>query len=564
MEKITNNDNPLTIVQHIQAIYESGAKIGSFDNLLLKSPESIRAVAVYLSCTDFQACVFSIIYYMNFLSHSVSLEDLASHLKCNPIDICIRRKEIDSLVSLKLVRKDLARDPHRKSVMKSVQYNIIPALIDPVLQNEPIPVRESRFDNLFLFLENIVELMVNRDAGVITFNDMESEIKSLITENEHLPYVQQLQLMNLQADASYILLYLCGRYIQGGEMVELPDMLKTIFPSLQSRVMNRSIFLMDMHSLQDLGLVQLEDSRFRSDKKISITQKCTELFFVGNELWLVKKQGKKEPGFIDHLTIPKKQLYFSWCEQQDLEFLEEMLHPVSHKRLIERLREKNVPSGIAILLHGAPGTGKTETVYQIARRTGRDIYQVDISEIKSMRYGESKKMIKNVFDKYRKMVEVKECTPILLLNEVDGIFSRRRESPTSTVDQTYQTKHAIQNIILQELEDLKGILIATTNMASSLYKAFEYRFLFDIQFEIPTIQSRQQIWKNKLPTLADKDISYISGNFDLSGGQIDNITRKYLMKEVIRDQPPSLDELINYCADEIILSESTRIGYKKD
>jgi DNA helicase TIP49 (TBP-interacting protein) len=49
--------------------------------------------------------------------------------------------------------------------------------------------------------------------------------------------------------------------------------------------------------------------------------------------------------------------------------------------------------GFACLFTGEPGTGKTETAYQIARQTGRDIMLVDIAGSKSMWFGESEKQI---------------------------------------------------------------------------------------------------------------------------------------------------------------------------
>lgn len=41
-------------------------------------------------------------------------------------------------------------------------------------------------------------------------------------------------------------------------------------------------------------------------------------------------------------------------------------------------------------------------------------------------------------------------------------------------------ENSIQNIILQEIEQLDGILIATTNLAENMDKAFERRFLYKI------------------------------------------------------------------------------------
>ena len=147
-----------------------------------------------------------------------------------------------------------------------------------------------------------------------------------------------------------------------------------------------------------------------------------------------------------------------------------------------------------------------------------------------------------------------------MFNEADGIFSRRKESNQSSVD---QTENAIQNIILQEMEDLNGILIATTNMANNLDKAFERRFLYKICFEKPTVEARLQIWKDKIPSLTDNEAACIAEQFNLSGGQIDNIARKCIMKEVLYDSSPNLDELFAYCNEESLQTSVRRIGYRR-
>ena len=64
-----------------------------------------------------------------------------------------------------------------------------------------------------------------------------------------------------------------------------------------------------------------------------------------------------------------------------------------------------MPSGIAILFHGDPGRGKTESVYEIARKLKKAILRVDISETKNFFFGESEKEVKRLFEKYRKFVE---------------------------------------------------------------------------------------------------------------------------------------------------------------
>ena len=53
--------------------------------------------------------------------------------------------------------------------------------------------------------------------------------------------------------------------------------------------------------------------------------------------------------------------------------------------------------------------------------------KVDISQSKSMWFGESEKIIKRVFTEYKSFLNECDYTPILLFNEADAIFSTRKE-----------------------------------------------------------------------------------------------------------------------------------------
>jgi SpoVK/Ycf46/Vps4 family AAA+-type ATPase len=205
--------------------------------------------------------------------------------------------------------------------------------------------------------------------------------------------------------------------------------------------------------------------------------------------------------------------------------------------------------GFTCLFSGAPGTGKTETAYQIARETGRNIMMVDISNTKSCWFGESEKKIKEVFNNYRYAVDNSDIAPILLLNEADAVIGKRLEFDGSSrsVD---QTENAIQNIILQELENISGILIATTNLTQNMDKAFERRFLYKIEFTRPCLAARQSIWQTMMPALAESEAAALASRFDLSGGQIENIARKSEVDTIINGNRPSMDALTRYCVNE--------------
>ena len=225
-----------------------------------------------------------------------------------------------------------------------------------------------------------------------------------------------------------------------------------------------------------------------------------------------------------------------------------------------KLREKGLRTGFTCLFYGSPGTGKTETVYQIARSCGRDLFIVDVSQIKSCWVGESEKNIKDVFDKYRKAVKNGGPVPILLFNEADAIFGIRAQGAERAVD---KMENAIQNIILQEMEDLDGILIATTNLTTNLDKAFERRFLYKIRFDKPSLEARASIWRSMIPELSEDESTQLAKDFDFSGGQIENIARKREVSSIIGLTEPSYAQVREFCTEEIIENEPARrkIGF---
>jgi len=177
-----------------------------------------------------------------------------------------------------------------------------------------------------------------------------------------------------------------------------------------------------------------------------------------------------------------------------------------------------------------------------------------------MWFGESEKIIKELFDRYRRIVENSEKAPILLFNECDAVFSSRKDVKSSNVA---QTENAIQNIILQEIENLKGIMIATTNLTQNLDRAFERRFLFKIAFKKPGPEVTQKIWMDKVPIMKAREARKLSEQFELSGGNIENVARKVQMHQIIHGEYPGLEQLLAFCDEEQLVKTGLRnIGFK--
>ena len=124
-------------------------------------------------------------------------------------------------------------------------------------------------------------------------------------------------------------------------------------------------------------------------------------------------------------------------------------------------------------------------------------------------------------------------------------------------------ENSLQNIILQEMEQLDGIMIATTNLQQNLDKAFERRFLYKIKFDKPTEEARAHIWHSMIPDLSEFDIHTLASKYDFSGGQIENIARHYAIDNILHGQKEDvLSMLIRHCDNERLDNNSQRkIGF---
>ena len=136
----------------------------------------------------------------------------------------------------------------------------------------------------------------------------------------------------------------------------------------------------------------------------------------------------------------------------------------------------------------------------------------------------------------------------------------RMEGASRAVD---KMENSIQNIILQEMETIEGIMIATTNLTTNLDKAFERRFLYKIRFDKPTVNARIEIWQAMLKGLSNEDAQILASQFDLSGGEIENIARKHSVNAILSgNENIDVEELISICQHERISHNNrTRIGF---
>jgi hypothetical protein len=528
-------DNP-DILDKMEKIVEISRKYG-IAKCLSKGKAHLDYAAKKLDISPLQAVLFS-----HFMERSadnrIHISEIADSIKCSKIKIIKYINECEELEKKKLIRCSRSEDGITFRVPRDVRDSLRK-------KNEFKPERNENI-SIFKFFSILEQLFSEMENNEFTFESLKAELLDLININMHLLFCKKIMSYNLYEDHLVLLILFC--HLSGNNSDD-----NIGFHDLQFLFDDKSYAHHIKKSLSD-GSHNLIESKF-----VEFTNNNG---FVNSESWKLTDMAKKEllselsalekkyqKNIILHSSIQSKKLFYNETETENIQKLISLLKEENYSKVQKRLSGNGMRKGFACLFSGVPGTGKTETAYQIARETERNIMIIDISDTKSCWFGESEKRIKEIFTTYRHAVDNSETAPILLLNEADAVIGKRKEldGANRAVD---QTENAIQNIILQEMENLSGILIATTNLTQNMDKAFERRFLYKIEFTKPCLSARQSIWQSMMPSLPADEVEALASRFDLSGGQIENIARKAEVDTIINGNGQSMDLLMKYCKDE--------------
>ncbi|MHC6202915.1 ATP-binding protein [Breznakiellaceae bacterium SP9] len=540
----------LTILDHIEQILDAAKDAQNEEDFQKKAKQHISAVSRKLKITQVQAVIFAhMVGKAN--DNCIYPSELQESLHCTTIQLIRYLNDLDELENKKLIAK--GRNKSKKS------YQVPELVIDALRHNRAIKVQGKKNLTIYRFFDELESILQKILDEEVSLEEYVEELKLLIGYNMHLTICKAFMSYRLSNDALALLSLFCEFLVNNNdEDIDLDDIAR-LFHERSKYHRIRQGLVSGNYSLAKKGLIENTASdRFARREEFMLTDRArSELL---SELDINLNNAKMKKGLILSNEIPAKTLYYNAKEEKQIAELRGLLQPDNFKSIQKRLKQKGMCNGFACLFYGPPGTGKTETVNQIARLTGRDVLLVDIAETKSCWFGESEKRIKKVFDQYRTYVKVNSVAPILLFNEADAVIGKRKDVNSGNVAQTENT---IQNIILQEMETLNGIMIATTNLTKNLDPAFERRFLYKVAFTAPTLEARTAIWKSHIPELCDADAQALAQRFDFSGGQIENIARKRTIDSIIHANKINLETLTEYCRDEKLdKSRELTIGFK--
>lgn len=545
-KQVTNQE--ITLLYAVERIANLAEDSELCDEFMADVSEEVAYIAQKMQINERQAVLLAVL--ANFFNEWSSISDIATYLGVRRLQALHYIKDLIVLRKRRFINIRIKGDRE--------VYRITTKTLEGIRDNHP-PVRQhTKGLSLEEFFNRINELVNQRKKEEINLEEYIEDIKELIQENTSLPFVASLKGHNLDDSDLALFIWGCDMLISDNDGILTPIDLEKLYEGKHYELRNQINAIRRKHSrLMDKNLIRpLNNDGVSNPDVVELTP------YVRNEMLQglgVELKAESE-NLILHTSITPKQLFYNPREERSLSQLRSLLKPDKFDDVCSRLEERGMRRGFACLFYGGPGTGKTETVLQLARQTGRNLMQVNISEIKSMWVGESEKNIKALFDRYRKLVSESEHAPILFFNEADAVIGKRMENAERAVD---KMENSMQNIILQEIENMEGILIATTNLMKNLDSAFERRFLYKVEFAKPSEEAKRAIWQSMLPSLSESDVAMLATKYDFSGGQIENISRKQTVEEILTGLPTDIKRIIEFCNEEHLDNNSTRprIGF---
>lgn len=537
----------LNIISALEQVFLQ-AKDSKLDRNNFKSVEKeLSVLNEYFHTNDMESILITLVMNVeNF--ENARVKKMASYVGLNHLNFLPFATNL-----MALHQRNIITPSYGENYELSEDYALEPKLITYLSKNERIPSEilqvsetENNFHEFLNEIDGLKEKKAKKKLNEFYFRNELNEITNKYIQFKLVSFAKK-NLNKVEQFVFFVTILDAISYCNNDYNTNLQNTVEEGTFKRRDAFEYVQNFLQDKTRLNKLKLVEKNSAAFSNLHYIRLTTNALKMLSEWEGISIEFKEDEKNKKLLYPEQIKKNKLIYNQSELEAIARIDGVLVEKSFQKLKSNLTSNNLPEGITCLLYGEPGTGKTATVYELARKHKRAVFKVEISETKSMWYGESQKLVKKIFTDYYEAKEKEKRCPILLFNEADAIIGKRKVGGNAS---TSETENAIQNILLEELENFKGILFATSNLVMNLDTAFERRFLFKVKYAIPSLQNAAAIWKIKLPTITKEQAMELAINYPFSGGEIDNIVRKYIMEHVLHGERPSFETIISFCNQE--------------
>ena len=513
----------------------------------------LKTVSSYTNLSITSSLLLCNLVYLELEKEHSNLKLLGERLNLSRFELFKYNTNFEELKNNLFIKFETNRN-------RTYEVYLHPETINAFTTNNIEQLRRELVIDINTFFDKIEYLNGRFSAGFLDAENADKDFNEILDTFSELAIVKKIK--SFKVNDTWELLILCcivSEHINYKNKFDWKAFLKTYHVKATKVLMLVKLFMNKQTALFKEGLIEFSSNEFdERSSYVKLTEQGADIILGSEECFAKQDFIPKHCKLITSDTIDVKPLFFNETFDTKYKNLTDVLMNDNYQQLTTKFKALNLPPSITVILHGKPGTGKTESVYQIAKATNRSILSVNLASMKDKFVGESEKKLQQLFTNYRTALSFFNIEPILLFNEADAILGKRINTETS-VD---MMNNNLQNILLQEIEDFKGILIATTNNIHNIDKAFDRRFLYKLKYELPNENTKLTIWENLLPHIDKFALKQVSEKFNLSGGQIQNVMKKLNTDMLIFNTEMSVNKIMEYCEEELnFRSNKIKIGF---
>jgi len=571
---LINKDMAVKLCKSIELVYNSASEIKSvkeddYEAII----EHFEIIGDFFKIND-KLGVLILCYLINRRlvkgKSYITLNELMSAFECSLVD------SISINEQLEYFRKNKILVSTKKIFGKKedIEYALTQNTLNAVLKGDAEILNDKKEQSFTAFL-NLFHTVVYDNE--LDDEDVSSELSVLMDEFDKLEEIKYLKGERLCPEELAIYLFVVARQsIFGDTKVSLERIFRVAVNDNFSKYYYQNEIIEQRSPLLNNDLLKFSPDSFmdflqlteKSIKALNIVEKkSSRQFTTGSDLvtLIMPDQIKYQEGMV-------------YEDSLNINFLDKLISEEGYIKAINKLEQEGVTAKqVVCMLSGLSGTGKSQTIRNLAAKYNRPILQVNLSQVKDAFVGRTEQNVFEIFQCYNRSLTHFENyktidglkvgpygTSILYLDEIDSLIPKRSATgESSPVGNMYSN---MVGIFLTELEKVNGIVLLATNLPGAIDTSFHRRINFKFHFGSFSKKNQVRTLQLYFKDFASEVLEEVASNAELTPGNIVNIRKAYVLESIFKDFNTENEKkgLLSDLVDrELILQKSTRnpIGF---
>ncbi|MBM3442837.1 MAG: AAA family ATPase [Bacteroidetes bacterium] len=542
------------LCKSIGQVYLEGKGRSSLKFQGFKAKTDLNFLETFFKIGQMEAFLLSAFAYRKIYGdESLSLKDIIEWLKIPCIDpVPTIYESISMLIQNGLVSREISRWEKKEG-----QFILSESAYKTILTGDTKFLETIVVDNFHALLEKTISLYSDLRSDLIESEDFQTKLHTSIEQSFHLPELQWISKYELDLNEKFLFVIMAAHYLYyPNRSVDAERILQRIekkYYLISKDIMN------GRNALVKNNLITFATKEFKSVDEMKLSDFACE--HLG--LQLDEQSGKVNLEYgqlIFPEEIENKEVFYNPSVETQVHSLDKIIE-VYHNQP----KGEPIFKSVKVLIDGPSGTGKTQTILNLAKKSSAIIYEVG-HQLKNPYVGMTEAAYAGMFKEYYQCCDKfskQGKTVWFVINEFEGLVAKRIAAERAA---DFMVSTAT-SIFLKETDSSKfrGVMLCTSNHIDHVDSAVMRRMTIKINMVEPDKQTQHKIFASRFSFLHESEIKQLCTPYSLTGASIENVFEKYtLMRKIgqLENKRP-IDLLHDICSQEISLKSPARnpIGF---